>query len=112
MVKSKLGVIETLLNDGVVIFQEDLKIIETRLIQNPDLITDIIKVHELAQDCEDIVVKEYIYPTEKGIVYELHTFGVEEAIQLSFEVDMLNIKSKNLVIGIAYPMEVNTDEGD
>jgi len=107
-----LGLIETLLDDGVLIFEEDLKTIEAWLENDPDLITDIIKVHEFAKENEGVVIAEYIYPTKSGLVYELATFDVEEAMLLSMAIEKLNIRSKNLLIGGAYPKEVDIDEGD
>ncbi len=108
----RLGVIETLLDDGVVIFEEDLDKVENILKGDPDLITDIIKVHELAKDNEDIVLVEYIYPTQDNkLVYELGTYSPKEVVFLSMDVDTLEIKSKNLIVVIAYPNE-EMDEGD
>jgi hypothetical protein len=106
-----LGVIETLLDDGVLIFEEDLSKVEMLLEDYPDLITDIIKVHKFADENRYVVLAEHIYPTNEGLIYELTTFGVEEAMLLSITIDKLSIRSKNLTIGIAYPKE-ETDEGD
>ncbi len=107
-----LKMIETLLDDGVLIFQEDLKTVQARLEQDPDMITDIIKVHELATRNKDVIIAEYIYPTERGLVYELGTFDVGDAMHLCVAIDKLGIKSKNLTVGVAYPKEVDTYEGD
>jgi hypothetical protein len=108
-----LGVIETLLDDGVLIFEEDLNKVEILLEDCPYLITDIIKLHEFASQNRDIVIAEYIYPTENNrLVYELATFSVEDAIHLTIAIDKLGIRSKNLVVGVAYPKEVDIDEGD
>jgi hypothetical protein len=106
-----LKMIESLLDDGVLIFEEDLSEIDTLLKNYPDLITDIIKVHKFANENRDVVLVEHIYPTNEGLVYELSTFGVEEAIHLSVAVDRLGIRSQNLIVGVAYPKEV-IDEGD
>jgi hypothetical protein len=106
-----LGVIETLLDDGVLIFEEDLKTIEIWFENYPDLITDIIKVHDLANRNRDLIIAEHIYPAKNGLVYELTTFDAKDAMYLSMEVDTLGIRSKNLVVGIAYPKE-DVDEGD
>ena len=103
--------IESLLDDGVLIFEEDLKTVDALLQVYPDLITDIIKVHEFAKENEGVVIAEYIYPTKSGLVYELATFGIEEAMYLSIAIDKLDIRSKNLTIGVAYPKE-EIDEGD
>ncbi len=107
-----LKIIETLLDDGVLIFQEDLKTIEAQLEQDPDMITDIMKVHELANRNKGVVMSEYIYPTQNGIVYELATLHVEDAMRLCVAIDKLGLRSKNLTVGVAYPKEVNTHEGD
>ncbi len=107
-----LKMIETLLDDGVLIFQEDLKTVQARLEQDPDMITDIIKVHGLATRNKDVVMSEYIYPTQKGLVYELATLDVEDAVRLSIAIDKLGLRSKNLTVGVAYPKEVDTYEGD
>jgi hypothetical protein len=112
MNKNRLGVIETLLDDGVVIFEEDLDKVENILKSDPDLITDIIKVHELARDNEDIVIAEYIYPTKDyRLVYEIGTYSAKDVVFLSLELDMLDTRSKNLIVSIAYPKE-DMDEGD
>ncbi len=71
-----LKMIETLLDDGVLIFQEDLKTIEAQLEQDPDMITDIIKVHGLVNTNKDVIMSEYIHPTKNGLVYELATLDV------------------------------------
>ncbi len=108
----RLGVIETLLNDGVVIFEDDLDKVENILKSDPDLITDVIKVHDLARDNEDIVAMEYIYPTQDNkLVYELGTYSAKDVVFLSIDIDMLEIKSENLIVAIAYPKE-EIDEGD
>jgi hypothetical protein len=107
-----LGVIETLLDDGVLIFEEDLKTIEIWLENDPDLITDIIKVHDLANKNRDTIIAEHIYPTKSGLVYELATFDIEEAMFLSMAIEKLDIRSENLVVGVAYPREEDFDEGD
>jgi len=108
----RLGIIETLLDDGVVIFEEDLDKVENILKNDPDLITDVIKVHKLAKD-NDLVAVEFIYPTQNNkLVYELGTYSAKDVAFLSMDIDMLKIRSKNLVIGIAYPQEVDIDEGD
>jgi hypothetical protein len=106
-----LGVIETLLDDGVLMFEEELRTIEVWLENDPDLITDIIKVHELASKNKDVIIAEHIYPAENGLVYELATLNKEEAMHLSIAVDGLGIRSKNLIVGVAYPTE-DIDEGD
>ncbi len=107
-----LKMIEGLLDDGVLIFQEDLKTVEARLEQDPDMITDIIKVHGLANTNKDVIIAEYIYPTQKGLVYELATLDVEDAMHLCVAIDKLGLRSKNLTVGVAYPKEVDTYEGD
>jgi len=108
-----LGLIETLLDDGVVIFQEDLKTIEAWFEQDPDLITDIIKVHEFANRNRDTIIGEHIYPTKTGLVYELGTFDAENYMFLCMVIDKLGIRSKHLTVGVAYPKEVDMyDEGD
>jgi len=107
-----LGVIETLLDDGVLIFEEDLKQVEAWLENDPDLITDLIKVHKLAKENEGIVIAEHIYPTKRGLVYELATFDIEEAMFLSMAIEKLDIRSENLVVGVAYPREEDLDEDD
>ncbi len=107
-----LKMIETLLDDGVLIFQEDLKTVQARLEQDPDMITDIIKVHGLANTNKDVIMSEYIYPTQKGLVYELATLDVEDAMRLCVAIDKLGLRSKNLTVGVAYPKEVDTYEGD
>jgi len=106
-----LGVIKTLLDDGVLIFEEDLKTTEAWLENDPDLITDIIKVHELAKENEGVVIAEYIYPTKKGLVYELATLGVEDAMYITIAIDKLGLRSKNFTVGVAYPKE-EVYEGD
>ncbi|MFZ8784770.1 hypothetical protein [Thermocrinis sp.] len=112
MSKKRLGVLETMLDDGVLIFEEDLNKIENILKSDPDLITDIIKVHEFVKENNDIVVAEHIYPTKDyKLVYELATYDAKSVVFLSFELDQLDIKSKNLTVSIAYPTE-ETDEMD
>jgi len=112
MSRKRLGVIETLLDDGVVIFEEDLNRIENILKSDPDLITDVIKVHELAEDNSDIVVMEHIYPTQDNrLVYELGTHSAKDVVFLSMNIDMLDVKSRNLIVSIAYPEE-DIYEGD
>jgi hypothetical protein len=108
----RLGLIETLLDDGVVIFEEDLDKVENILKNDPDLITDIIKVHEFAKDSDKIAM-EYIYPTKDNkLVYELAIYDARDVVFLSLDIDiMLDIKSKNLIISIAYPKE-DEHEGD
>jgi hypothetical protein len=105
-----LGVIESLLDDGVLIFEEDLNKVEILLKYDPDLITDIIKVHKIANENRNIIIDEYIYPTNNGLVYELATFDVEDAMYLTIEIEKLGIRSKNLAVGISYPKE-EIDEG-
>jgi hypothetical protein len=112
MSKKRLGVIETLLDEGVLIFEEDLDKIESILKSDPDLITDIIKVRELVEEKDDVVMAEHIYPTnDYKLVYELATYDAKNVVFLSLEIDALDIKSKNLIVSIAYPKE-ETDEGD
>ena len=103
--------IESLLDEGVLIFEENLKTVDALLQVYPDLITDIIKVHKFANENRDIVLAEYIYPKNSKLIYELATFGIEEAMYLSIAIDKLDIRSKNLIIGVAYPKE-EIDEGD
>jgi hypothetical protein len=106
MSKKRFGVIEAMLDDGVLIFEEDLDKIENILKNDPDLITDIIKVHEFAKENNDIVVAEYIYPTKDyKLVYELATYDAKSVVFLSLGLDQLDIKSKNLTVSIAYPTE-------
>lgn len=100
-----LGVIATLLDDGVILFEEDLKQIETWIENDPDLITDIIKVHGFAENNRDTITAEHIFPTETGIVYELISVDIELAMYLTIAIDKLNIRSENLVVCVAYPME-------
>jgi len=108
----RFGVIETLLDDGVVIFEEDLDKIENILKSDPDLITDVIKVHRFAKE-NDLVVIEFIYPTQNNkLVYELGAYNAKDVVFLLMNVDMLKIRSKNLIVGIVYPQEVDIDEGD
>jgi hypothetical protein len=112
MSKRRLGVIETLLDDGVLIFEEDLSKIEKILENDPDLITDIIKVHEFARGNETVVA-EHIYPSQKNeLVYELATYSAKDVVFLSLGIDQLDIKSKNLIVSIAYPREEEVYEGD
>jgi hypothetical protein len=112
MKAKRLGVIESLLDDGVVIFEEDLDRVENILRSDPDLITDVVKVHKFAKDNEDVVIMEYIYPTQDNrLVYELGTYSAKNVVFLSMDIDTLEIKSKNLVVGVAYPKE-EIDEGD
>jgi hypothetical protein len=108
-----LGLLETLLNEDVLIFEEDLSKVDVLLKDYPDLITDIIKVHSFAKDNEDVIIAEYIYPTEDNkLIYELGTFGVKEAVRLSMAIDMLGVRSKNLIVSVTYPKEDIEDEGD
>ncbi len=108
----RLGVIETLLDDGVLIFEEELNKVDSILKSDPDLITDLIKVHEFAKDSDEIVA-EHIYPTKDNkLVYELATYDAKSVVFLSLEIDTnLDIKSENLIISLAYPKE-EIDEGD
>jgi hypothetical protein len=107
-----LGFIETLLDDGVLIFQEDLRTIEARIEQDPDMITDLIKLHKFASENRDIILAEYLFPAgHKKIVYELVSFNVDTAMYLSIEVAKFYIRSKNLIVEVAYPKE-DIDEGD
>jgi hypothetical protein len=99
------GVIKTLLNDDVLIFEEDLNTVEAWLEKDPDLITDLIKVHKFAEENRDAVLTEYIYPTKKGLIYELGTFDTNLAMYLSLAIDKLGVRSKYLTVGIAYPKE-------
>jgi hypothetical protein len=106
MNKKRLGVIEAMLDDGVLIFEEDLDKIEQILKSDPDLITDIIKVHDFAKENSDTVVAEHIYPTkDHKLVYELATYSAKEVVFLSLGVDQLDVQSENLIVGIAYPKE-------
>jgi hypothetical protein len=107
-----LGLIKTLLEDDVLIFEEDMKTVEAWINNDPDLITDLIKVHKFAEENPDVIISEYIYPTYKGLVYELATFDVDLAMYLSMAIDKLGIRSKNLVVGIAYPKEEVEYESD
>jgi len=108
-----LGLLETLLNEDVLIFDEDLNKVDALLKDYPDLITDIIKVHSFAKNNRDIILTEYMYPTENNkLIYELGTFGIEEAVRLSMAIDMLGIRSKNLIVSVVYPKEDIEDEGD
>jgi hypothetical protein len=75
------------------------------------MITDIIKVHGFATRNKDIIISEYIYPSRTGLVYELATFDVEDAMHLCIAIDKLSIRSKNLTVGVAYPKE-EIDEDD
>jgi archaellum biogenesis ATPase FlaH len=112
MNKNRLGVIETLLDDGVVIFEEDLDKVENILKSDPDLITDVIKVHKFAKD-NDVVIVEYIYPTrDYKLVYEIGTYSARNVVFLSMDLDMLGLRSENLIVSIAYPKEEVEYEGD
>ncbi|QGA72447.1 hypothetical protein [uncultured virus] len=112
MSKKRLGVIETLLDDGVLIFEEDLNKIEDMLKSNPDLITDVIKVHEFARDNEAIVA-EHIYPSRNNkLVYELATYSAKDVVFLSLGIDNLDIKSNDIIVSIAYPREEEMYESD
>jgi len=97
-VKKVLGVIESLLDDGVLILSQDLNSLSTLLINYPDLITDIIKVHEFVKD-EEYVIGEFIYPVDDEVMYEIIT-SQEVLIPLTTSINALAIKSKNLIIGI------------
>jgi hypothetical protein len=111
-----LGVIETLLDDGVIIFEEDLRRIEALFKAYPDIITDVIKVHEFARMNKEIVIIEYIYPTKNNtLIYELATYSVNEAVGLTLKVGKLGVKSKNLSVGVVYFNDTvgeMIDEGD
>jgi hypothetical protein len=110
-----LKMLDTLLEDGVVIFEEDLNKIDALLKAYPDLITDIIKIHGLAQRNKDVVIAEHIYPLgHKKLAYELITYDVDNAVHLSIAIDKLQIRSKNLSVGIVYAQleEEVVDEGD
>lgn len=105
-----LKLIESLLDDGVIIFEEELNKVDALLKAYPDLITDIIKVHKLAEENRDVVRAEHIYPAENSkLIYELVIFDVDEITQLCFALDALGIRSKNLLVCIVYP---SMDEGD
>jgi hypothetical protein len=112
MNKKRLGVIEALLDEEVLIFEEDLSKIENILERDPDLITDIIKVHEFARENNETIVAEYIYPSEDyKLVYELATYSLKDVVFLSLGIDQLDIKSENLIVALAYPKEEEY-EGD
>jgi hypothetical protein len=112
MYVKRLGLVEALLDDGVVIFEEDLDKVENILKNNPDLITDVIKMHEFARN-NNLVAVEHIYPTQDNkLVYELGTYSARDALFLSMDIDALVIRSGNLILGITYPLEEGKDEGD
>jgi hypothetical protein len=107
-VKKVLGVIESLLDDGVVILSEDLDDLNTLLTTYPDLITDIIKVHEFVKD-KEYVVGEFIYPVDDEVMYEIIT-SEKVFIPLTASINALNLKSDNLIIAISSPTEAGDDD--
>jgi hypothetical protein len=107
-VKKVLGVIESLLDDGVLIFSQDLNNLNALLTNYPDLITDIIKVHEFVKD-KEYVVGEFIYPIDNEVMYEIIT-SQEVFIPLTASINALNLKSDNLVIAISSPLEIEDED--
>lgn len=106
--KKVLGVIESLLDDGVLIFSQDLNSLNALLTNYPDLITDIIKVHEFVKD-KEYVVGEFIYPVDDEVMYEIIT-SQEVFIPLTASINALKLKSDNLIIAISSPMEEIEDD--
>lgn len=107
MKKKVLGVIESLLDDGVLILPEDVNNLNTLLTNYPDLITDIIKVHEFLKD-KEYVNGEFIYPEDDGVVYEIITLQ-EVFIPLIASLNALRLRSENLIIAIASYAGVEDD---
>jgi len=108
--KKVLGVIESLLDDGVLILSQDLNSLNTLLTNYPDLITDIIKVHEFLRD-KEYVIGEFIYPVNDEVMYEIFT-SQEVLIPLTASITALKLKSENLIIAVASFTEVKDDEFD
>lgn len=99
MKKKVLGVIESLLDDGALILSQDVNNLNTLLTNYPDLITDIIKVHEFLKD-KEYVAGEFIYPEDDGVVYAIIT-SQEVFIPLIASLTALKLRSENLTIEIA-----------
>jgi len=106
-VKKVLGVIESLLDDGVFILSQDLDNLNALLTNYPDLITDIIKIHEFLKD-KEYVVGEFIYPVEDEVMYEIIT-SQEVFIPLTASINALRLKSDNLIIAIASSTGIEED---
>ncbi|MDM7320312.1 MAG: hypothetical protein P3W91_001120 [Fervidobacterium sp.] len=105
--KKILGVIEGLLDDGVLILSQDVDNLNTLLTNYPDLITDIIKVHEFLKD-KEYVNGEFIYPADDEVMYEIFT-SQEGFIPLIISLNALELRSENLIISIAPYTEVEDD---
>ncbi len=105
--KKILGVIESLLDDGVIILSQDLNNLNTLLTNYPDLITDIIKVHEFLKD-KEYVNGEFIYPVDDEVMYEIIA-SQDVLIPLTASITALKLKSTNLIIAIASYTEAEDD---
>lgn len=105
--KKVLGVIEGLLDDGVLILSQDVDNLNTLLTNYPDLITDIIKVHKFLKN-KEYGNGEFIYPADDEVVYEI-IISQEVFIPLITSLNALELRSENLIITITPYTEVEDD---